>query len=179
MPTNSHVPIYGITGFGTYTGAKGGAYTKTPLGHVTDEGATITNASTTVKQRSGTTGAPLHSHVSEYDPQLRVGLASGALDALRIAMGMPTSALTGDLSAGTPTKEVLSVRANNVATEELSLYLETVGAAGPRTWFFPRAKVATLPDFNLARGTYLGSTSTFDLYEGASGDLFWVEDATA
>ncbi len=179
MALTDHFSSRGISDFGVFTGEKGGPYTKTSLGRTTPEGARVAMSTTTIKQRSGQSVAVLDSFISESDATLVVGLQNAALDNLRQLYGLPTSALTGDLSAQTPTMETLTIRGDQIGTQERSYYVETLGPRGPRTLYFPRAKVASLPELNFSRTGYTEPTVTLDLYENQDGEIGWIEDAAA
>jgi hypothetical protein len=179
MPYSKQFSAHGIIEVGHYTGTKGGPYTETSWGLTTQDGARLTGTVNTVKQRSGQGTGAIDSFISEADVQLVVGLASATLDNLRRLLGLPTSALEGDLEDQVePTEEILTVRGDQLGTEVLSIYVRTMGPIGPRTYRFPRAKVASLPELNMNRTAYTEPTATFDVYE-VNGELYWVEDAIA
>lgn len=179
MASDKQFSAYGITEIGSFTGTKGGTYTETSWGVPAQDGATLTSSVNTVKQRAGNSGSVLHSFISEVDAQLRVALASAALDSLRRGYGLPTTALIGDLDGETPAKEVLTVKASELGTEEFGIYIRTRGRKGPRTYYVPRCKAASLPELNMNRSGYTEPNVTFDVYENDDGELFWIEDAVA
>lgn len=192
MPNTAYTPIHGIEDFGTWTATSvtaGGAtsaynddniYTLTSWGYTSEEGGRIVPSVNRIEQRSGQSAAVLDSFIESVGGQLQVRLLSGHLENLRKMMGLPTSALTGDLSAGPPTKEVLRVSGSQLGTEEQQLYLQTMGYLGPRIYYFPRAKVASFPEQTHSRTEYYEPNAAFDLYEETVGnDLYWIEDATA
>jgi hypothetical protein len=193
MPITSYTPIHGISAFGSWTAtsvtAGGGAttahnadniYTKTSWGYTSEEGARIVPTVNRIEQRSGQSAAVLDSFIESVSGQLQIRMLSGHLENLRRMMGLPASALTGDLSAGTPTKEVLRVSGALLGTEEQQLYVETMGPLAARTYFFPRAKVSSFPEQTHSRTEYFEPNASFDLYEETVGnDLYWVEDAEA
>lgn len=175
MAFNEQTSIRGITDIGSYTGSKGGPYTKTSWGLTTPAGGVIRFSTQTVKQYSGQSIFVQDSFISSAEGQFEFGLINGTLETLRKMLGLPTSALVGDLSAGTPTLETLSISGTLVATEEQSLYLETSGPFGPRTYYLPRCKAATLPEMVHGRDGYFEPRVTFDLYD-QNGFLAWIED---
>lgn len=192
MPITSYTPIHGISAFGTWAATSvtaGGTtgtynddnvYTLTSWGYTSEEGARIVPTVNRIEQRSGQSAAVLDSFIESVGGQLQVRMLSGHLENLRRMMGLPSAALTGDLSAGTPTKEVLQVTGATLGTEEQQLYLQTMGPLGPRTYFFPRAKVNSFPEMAHSRTEYFEPNAAFDLYEEEENSLlFWVEDATA
>lgn len=179
MALDAQRSIHGITAIGEYTGAKGGPYTKTSWGLTQQAGATVRASTSTVTQQSGQSIFVQDSFLDGVNAQLEFGLISGTLETLRRMMGIPSSALAGDLAAGTPTMETLTVNGLQVGTEEKKLYITTAGPAGPRNYYFPRAKVASMPDLVMGRSGYLEPRTTFDLYPDTStNDLYWIEDST-
>lgn len=190
MPIDAQVSIHGITDIGEWTAVsatEGGAntihfnddnvYTETSWGLTSEEGGRITPSVTTVTQRSGQSAAVIDSFISEANAQLQMRLIDGQLQTLRRLMGLPDSALTGDLGAATPTDEVLLVKGSQLGTEEKSIYLKTMGPLGPRTYYLPRCKLASFPELSHTRTDYFEPNATFDLYENDQGDMFWVIDA--
>lgn len=190
MANTSYTPIHGIAAFGSWTATSDGeptntynednVYTKTSWGYTSQEGGRIVPNVNRIEQRSGQSPAVLHSFIESIGGQLQVRMLSGHLTNLRRMMGLPASALTGDHTAEPATKEVLIVQGSQLGTEEQQLYMETMAFLGPRTYFFPRAKVGSFPEMAHARTEYFEPNAAFDLYEDeATGRLFWVEDATA
>jgi hypothetical protein len=191
MAIESQVSIHGIMEFGEWSATSviaGGdtiehntdnIYTLVPYGFTSEEGARITPSVSTVQQRSGQSAIIVDSFISEAGAQLGVRLLSGTLTVLRRLLGLPTSALTGDLAAGTPTAETLIVRGGELGTEEKSLYMKTMGPLGPRTYYLPRCKVASFPELAHSRTEYFEPNATFDVYENDAGEVFWVVDAAA
>lgn len=190
MAITEYTPIHGVSAFGTFTATSGGddtktynadnIYTKTSWGYTSEEGARIVPTVNRIEQRSGQSAAVLDSFIESVGGQLQIRMLSGHLTNLRRMMGLPSSSLTGDLSAGSPTKEVLLVSGAELGTEEQQLYLETMGPRGARTYFFPRAKVTSFPEQAHSRTEYFEPNGSFDLYEEETGGLlYWIEDATA
>lgn len=180
MPYNKQFSAHGIVEVGEFTGAKGGTYVEKPWGLTTQEGAQLSGSVSSVKQRSGQSASVIDSFISEFEAQLRVGLISATLDNIRRLYGLPTTALTGDLSATPdPTEEVLTVKGSELGTQEVGIYVRTMGPVGPRTYYVPRCKVSSLPELNMSRTGYTEPTATFDVYENEDGELYWIEDAVA
>jgi hypothetical protein len=180
MARTAHFSAYGITEVGEYTGAKGGPYVETPYGRTTQDGGTITITSNTVRQFSGQSAAAIDSFTQTVEGTFAVALQSSTLTNMMRMVGVPTSALTGDLAAGTPTKEVLSIKGADIGTVEKSLYMRTMGPLGPRTYRMPRAKVSSPPNIQHGRSGYFEPNATFDLYEDpTTGDFFFIEDPPA
>lgn len=179
MAYQKQFSAHGVVEVGEYAKGAGDTYNETPWGLTTQEGARLVPSVNTVKQRSGQGTGAIDSFVSEADMQLNIAFTSAALDVVRRSMGLPTTALTGDLEAAEPEKEVLTVRGPEIATEEFSIYVRTMGPLGPRTYRFPRCKVASLPELNMNRTAYTEPNATFDVYELEDGTLMTAEDAIA
>jgi hypothetical protein len=179
MAYKKQFSAHGVVEVGAFTGEQGSTITETPWGLTTQEGVRLAPTVNTVKQRSGQGTGAIASFVSEADVQVVISFTSAALDVLRLSMGLPTAALEGDLSGETPTEEVLTVRGDEIATEEEGIYVRTMGPLGPRTYYIPRCKVASLPELNMSRTAYTEPNATFDVYETEDGVLYWIEDAIA
>lgn len=177
MALDAQRSIHGITAIGSYTGSKGGPYIKTSWGLTQPAGATIRASTTIVEQFSGQSVFVQDSFMDGVAAQVEFGLISGTLETLRRMMGLPSAALTGDLGAGTPTMETLTIGGTNLGSQEQSLYLTTPGSAGPRNYHFPRTKVVSFPELVAARNGYLEPRTTFALYPNTSLELAWIEDA--
>lgn len=187
MALDTQVSIHGILEFGAWTAVAGSdptneydealVYTLTPWGYTSEEGARITPNVTTVTQRSGQSAAVVSSFISEASAQLGVRLLSASLLNLKRLMGLPDTALTGDLTADED--ETLIVRGAELGSVEQQLYLRTMGPFGPRTYYMPRAKVASFPEITHARTEFFEPNATFDLLENEAGQMFWIHDPTA
>lgn len=191
MPLSQQVSIHGITDIGEWTATsvtEGGGgntvnhnddnvYTETSWGLTSEEGARIVPSVNSVQQRSGQSAAVIDSFISEGTAQLQVRLLDGQLQTLKRLMGLPDSALTGDLSS--PSDETLIVKGSELGVVEKSIYVRTMGPLGPRTYYIPRCKVASLPEMAHARTEYFEPNATFDLYENDNGELYWAIDAAA
>ncbi|MHB1170005.1 MAG: hypothetical protein ACYC28_12075 [Longimicrobiales bacterium] len=88
--------------------------------------------------------------------------------------------MTGDLGADpTPTDETLIVKGSEIGTAERSIYVETMGPRGPRTYYFPRAKVSQPAEQAASRTDFFRPGATFDCYENNAGESYWIHDAAA
>jgi hypothetical protein len=180
MAYTDHFSAYGISEVGEYTGPKGGPYVETPYGKTTQEGGTVNLTTNVIRQFSGQSAAAIDSFTQTVEGSFAVSLLSSTLTNLKRMFGLPDTALTGDLTAGTPTQEVLSVKGSDMGTVEKSLYMRTMGPLGPRTVRMPRAKVSTPPNIVAGRNGYFEPNATFDLYEDpTTGDFFFIEDPPA
>lgn len=193
MPLTADRYIHGIYEIGEWTSnsVAGGApranmynddnvYTLTPWATTDETGAVIRPAVRKVDLYGGQSAALLDSFINQVTASLQCNFVSGTLDIIKKMWGLPNAAHTGDLGAGTPTKEVLRVNAAEIGTEERRIYVKAMGGGdGPRTWFFPRAKPSDLSELAISKTDYLKPGGAFDLYENADRDLFWAEDAVS
>ncbi len=187
MALETQLSIHGITEIGEFTATNGGEatkeynvaniYTETSWGFTSEEGARLTSSTSSVQQRSGQSAVIVSSFISEANAQLAVALLSGTLTSLKRLMGLPDSALTGDLAAGTPTDEALVVKGGELGTVERGIYFRTPGALGPRTYYIPRCKVSSFPEMAHSRTEFFEPNATFDVYENEAGEMFWIIDA--
>lgn len=192
MPITSQVSIHGIAEFGDWTATSttaGGAtgthnadnvYTENSWGYTSEEGGRIVPTVNRIEQRSGQSAALIDSFIESIGGQLQIRMLSGHLTNLKRMLGLPDASLTGDLADVTPTKETLLVDGSLLGSVEQKLYMKTMGPLGPRTYYFPRAKVASFPEMAHSRTEYFEPNAAFDLYEeDVNALLFWVEDAAA
>lgn len=190
MAFTEEVSLIGIYEIGEWTAVDDGGqptnvhsetnvYTETPWGRPARPGGRIIPNVQRLNHEAGDSPGVLDSIISSFAAQLEISLAAGHLENIRRMMGLPASALTGDLSATTPTAEHLVVRADELGTEELQLYVRSMGPLGPRTTYFPRCRVANPSEVNLNRDNWLEPTATFDLYENANREFYWHIDAAA
>lgn len=191
MPLTADRYIHGIYEIGEWSAtsvtAGGGdtqlfnddnVYTLTPWATTDGTGAVIRPAVQKVDLYGGQSTALLDGFISQVTASLQVNFVSGVLDIIKKMWGLPDTAHTGDLGAGTPTKEVLRVNAAEIGTQERQMYVKAMGGGdGPRTWFFPRCKPSDLTELALSKTDYLKPGGAFDLFENADRDLFWAEDA--
>ena len=74
---------------------------------------------------------------------------------------------------------MLQIVGSDLGTEELQLYIKSMGPLAPRFHYFPRAKVSSFPELSFSRTAYFLPSATFDLYENAAGLLAWYHDPAA
>ena len=190
MPLTADRYIHGIYEIGEWTAKKGAVdtnqydptnvYTLTPWATTDETGAVIRPTVSKVDLYGGQSTALLDSFINQVAAQLQTNFVSGTLDIIKKMWGLPDAAHTGDLSAETPTEEVLRVNAATIGTQERQMYVKAMGGGdGPRTWYFPRCKPSDLSELAISKTDYLKPGGAFDLYENADRDLFWIIDAAA
>ena len=126
------VPIKGIS---TTTATVGG--TPFDLGPTAQDGVTIEYGGSNLDTFSGQSTAMVASEPVTRTIAIVIKHLAGDLRVKRFALGLPASAHTGDLQAGTPTAEVLAIRQNEMGTLSASLSITSPGPKGPRTKVFP------------------------------------------
>lgn len=195
-PAASPISIHGIVEFGEWTSTSStgtadayntdNVYVTVPWGDINPAGARITAATSKIEQRTAMSAALKDSFLDQATAQLVIGgMSDGHLTNLRRMMGLPESvgAVTlhsGNLEASpTPSKETLRVQGRYLGSQEYQLYIRSIGPLGDRYYYFPSAKVVDIGEQVYNRAGYLEPGATFDLYEDAQYDNYWIEDAAA
>lgn len=112
-----------------------------PWGETEQNGATLTLDGTDFDLRSAQSKMLRDRIAITRDATVTIRLQNVDLINVRDVLGLPTTALTGDLNdMSTPSDEVLSIDPEEISTEEIELYIETPGPAGPRRIDIPRCK---------------------------------------
>ena len=190
MAFDTPISISGIVEFGEWASTSAGGdpntynadnvYTHTPWGDINPDGAQITGQVSRVEQRTAMSPALKDSFLDQAGAQLVIGgMSDGHLTNLMRMLGLPASALTGDLSAGTPTKETLIVKGRELGSVKRRLYIKANGPLAPRYYYFPVAQIADIGPQVYNRAGHFEPGATFDLLEDAAQINYWVEDLTA
>jgi len=148
-----------------------------PWGETQKDGVTLQLSLSRVEAMSGQSTLKLASHVTEVGVQLGIRMVESALEALGYMMGLAAAKFTGDLTAGTPTAEVLTVD-GSLGSQELQLYAEGIGAASTRRVDAARAVLSNPGSLAMADNAYWQPSVEFGLLEPASGSFLTVTDAT-
>ena len=135
MANQRTTALIGINEVGAIVGG-----TDVPWGETEQAGATLTLDGTDFELRSAQSKMLRDRIAITRDAQVTVRLQNVDLANIRDVLGLPASALTGDLHGTTPTDEVLSIDPEQISTEEFGLYIETPGPAGPRRIEIARCK---------------------------------------
>lgn len=89
---------------------------------------------------------------------------------VRDSLGLPATALTGDLyGATTPTAEVLTIDEAQIGTQENALFIESLGPKGPRRVDIPRAKNRGGITLEFAANDYIKLESTWTVLRPKEG----------
>ena len=149
MPDRQKI-LSGIHEVGTQNALDDDA-SRTALGKTTPEGITISWDETTFTVESGQDDFPLEEIVNAVQTEWSFTLQSGTLGDLAFALGLPASALTGDITGGTD--EVLTINLNEIGSAATdSFYLKGPGAGpSPRVAQIAKGKVFIDGDFSLSR----------------------------
>src|SRR5687768_3172231 len=120
-------------GFGTQeAGYVTGGTTLVPVSKTTKDGVDLQLNSTFVDAYGGMDVLPADSRQERGELTLGMTFLRADLTTFRFALGLPDGALTGDLSAGTPTAEVLAVDAGDIGSTRRHLYALGPGPASTR-----------------------------------------------
>ena len=157
--------LSGITEFGSYVGT-----TDTSWGATERNGVSIAIEGEDVDVQSGQVLMLEDSFASQRSITVTARLQYSGLLNMRDALGLPSSALVGDLQATpTPTNEVLSVIDAEIATEEKGLYAITPGPVSTRDFRFIRCKQRGGFTMELASNDYVRMESSWGLLRPSGG----------
>jgi hypothetical protein len=173
MAHKRETPLIGISGFGRYDDD---GITKIPMGTTEAEGFEVWEELTRYNVVSGYTGAVRKSVPQTVMGHFVVRLQDVDLANVRDLKGLPASALTGDLHGAEPTKEVLSVFADELGTQEFKFYCEGPGPEGPREVIIGRAVVENPPRIKKARNGHTVLEAQFLILEDGTRKLYDIED---
>jgi hypothetical protein len=176
---NARTPVLsGITEFGEVTGGTGySGGTDVPWGHTERNGVTINVAGEDVDVQSGQNLVLEDSFASARMIELVARLQYSGLLNVRDALGMPSSALTGDLGATTPTDEVLVLTGTNMGSEEKHIYALTPGPVSTRRYAAIRCKQRAGMTLELASNDYVRLETTWTVLDGGSYDEMQITDS--
>lgn len=127
--------LIGINEVGAIVGG-----TDVPWGETEQAGATLTLDGTDFDLRAAQSKMLRDRIPITRDATVTLRLQNVDLANVRDVLGLPASALTGDLNGTAPSDEVLAIDPEEVSTEEFGLYVETPGPAGPRRVEVARCK---------------------------------------
>jgi hypothetical protein len=163
-------PLIGISAVSKVVGGL-----KVPLGHTEAMGFEIWEDLTRYEIENGFTGGVRKSTPQRVRGHCIIRLQDVDLANVADMKGLPSSALVGDLRAATPTKEVLSVYADQIGTQELELSIEGPGPEGPAEVKVYRAVVENPPRIVMGRERHQVLETQFLLLETAARKLYDIE----
>lgn len=138
-------------------------------GNTQQDGLTVQLTAETIDLQSGQAFMRESVHLVAGRIQLVINLVGSELTALARAWGFPVAALTGDLTAATPTPEVLTITGNNIGTQERTLYALGPGPRSTRRIQAARCKVADLGNLSMASNAYMLPSATWEVLNPPTG----------
>lgn len=168
MPIIGRKRLIGINEVGHVTDPEG-----TPAdvkwGNTAQEGVTLQLATQTVELMSAQAKMKEDVELSESSVQLTIRLVSPDVLALQYLWGLPDAAIAGDLDAGTPVAEVLSIQSGNLGTQERTLYILGPGPVSTRRVQARRCRVADLGGLDFASTDYQKPEATWEVLNPLAG----------
>lgn len=149
----------GITEFGHV----GSDDVDVPWGKTGEDGFSITHSVTRESLFSGQDLAEVDSAITRVEVAVNVSLIQGDAETLARSLGLPDSAVTGD---------VLEVLADELGTEEFHLYAIQPGPSGPVRYDFFRARVSDFGALAVSKTAWLTPSPTFAVLTPTSGPLW-------
>jgi hypothetical protein len=171
---NVRTPVlHGITECGEDNG------TQVPWGATEQNGVSIAIDGEDVDVISGQAYVLEDSFPSTRAVTVTMRLQYSGLLNLQDALGLPSTALTGDLGAATPTDEVLAIEGGELATEEKKLYAIHPGPVSTRLWEFERCKQRGGFTMELASNDYIKLETSWGVLANSGGAEVTVTDAAS
>ena len=171
MPASGFRAV-GISEVGHVDGA-----TDVNWGRTQQDGVRVQLTAETIDLQSGQAFMRESVHLVAGRIQLVINLVGSDLTALARIWGFPASALTGDLTAATPTAETLAVTGNNIGSQERTLFALGPGPRSTRRVQAARCRVADLGNVTLASNAYNLPTATWEVLNPISGNALTITDA--
>jgi hypothetical protein len=146
------------------------------FGKTTPDGAEITFESNELEVESGQSAFLEDIFNSSERINIRLRLLFADLVNVKEVLGLPDSALTGDLSLATP--EVLNITAANLlGTREDALYLLSPGPGSMRRFDFHRTKVRASPTFTLSKDNNVILEGVWAVLRPSTGNVVTITDS--
>ncbi len=176
---NVRTPVLsGISEFGEITGGTGyTGGTDVPWGATERNGVTIAISGEDVDVQSGQNLVLEASFASARTIELTGRLQYSGLMNLRDALGMPSSALTGDIMLGTPTDEVLVIVGTNMGSESKHMYAMTPGPISTRRYQAINCKQRAGMTLELGSAAYVMLETTWTVLDGGAYSEMEITDA--
>lgn len=161
-PTIGRRRLIGVSEVGHVTDPEGTPADVT-WGNTTQDGVTLQLAAQTVELMSAQAKMKEDVELSESSIQLSIRLVSPDALALQYLWGLPDSAIVGDLGAGTPVAEVLTIQAGNLGTQERTLYILGPGPSSTRRIQARRCRIADLGGLDLGSNDFQKPEATWEV----------------
>jgi hypothetical protein len=149
------------------------------LGKTAPNGVTIAFSGNDAEVESGQSTFLEDTFRTQDRAEITLRLIYADLVQFKDLLGLPDSALTGDLAAAEPTEEVLSVAAAGaLGSREETLYVLSPGPKSTRRYEFARVKARAGLNVEISRDNHIVLEQTFYLLAPAAGtDAITVTDA--
>lgn len=150
--------------------------TDVPWGRTTEDGVEMQLGVQSVDLFSSQSLMEEDTGITRVSIGLVIPLVYAELEVIKNAFGIPDASLTGDLSAGTPTQEVLALAPGDIGSQERALYSLGVGPVSTRRIDVPRAKVTDLGNLKQSKTGWMTPQATWRALAPASGPVLTITD---
>lgn len=177
----SNQRLIGINALGSFTGSDPGPFTDTAWGNTQQDGVQVQFNTESAELQSGQATMLESVNLVRASMSLVFALVVAELTVFQRLLGLPTSTFSGDLAAGTPVAEKITLGTGNLGTREDQLYIVGPGPASTRTVRGFRCRVSDLGELAFASNTFQTPGATWDVLvpQGATPDPpLTIEDAT-
>lgn len=149
------------------------------LGKTAPNGVTIAFSGNDSEVESGQSTLLEDTFRTQDRAEITVRLIYADLVQFKDLLGLPDSALAGDLGGATPTAEVLTVAAAGaLGSREETLYVLTPGPKSTRRYEFARVKARAGLNVEVSRDNHIVLEQTFYMLAPSAGtDAFTITDA--
>lgn len=152
------------------------AATDTSWGRTQEDGVTLQLTANTVDLMSGQAYMKEDSRLTSAQLQIVAALIFSELTNLKRIWGLPDDALTGDLSGGTATPEVLSILQSNLGTVEKALYVLGPGPVSTRRIDAIRCRASSFGELKMAKNAFTLPQATYEVLAPDSGAALTITD---
>lgn len=142
------------------------------FGKTAPDGVTIAWSGTDLEVESGQSSLLEEVFRTANRVEITFKLIYSDLLNLREALGLPDSALTGDLNAGVPTAEVLSLVEAEIGSREDTIYVIGPGPVSTRRFEFARCKVMPNVSVSLSRDNHVVLEFSYKVLRPKTGTAF-------
>ncbi|HLM67715.1 MAG TPA: hypothetical protein VK358_09320 [Longimicrobium sp.] len=172
------MPASKFYAFGTQEiGFVTGGNTLTPVTETTKDGVDIQLTAQFVDLYGGKDMLPADSKAERGELTLAATMKDASLTALKFALALPDAALTGDLSAATPTAEVLAIDASTIGSVRRHIYALGPGPSTTRKIEIPNAQWQGIGGLGQKGNAHTNPQPTFRALTPASGPAVRITDA--
>ncbi|HYG70189.1 MAG TPA: hypothetical protein VD838_21110 [Anaeromyxobacteraceae bacterium] len=148
-----------------------------PFGRTAPNGVTIAFSGTDHEVDSGQSNWLEDIFRTADRVDITVRLIYADLLNMKEVLGLPDSALTGDLTGATPSPEILAIAENALGQREDALYVESPGPAGDRRYDFARTKLRAGLSIDVQKDGHVILEATWAALRPSSGAAVTITDA--